>query len=45
MVEDVEFTSYYGRQIVKMPIWTSPDVPLYLFMGGAAGSSLILALG
>ncbi|MDK3257123.1 NrfD/PsrC family molybdoenzyme membrane anchor subunit [Blastococcus capsensis] len=43
MVEDVEFTSYYGRQIVKTPVWKSPDVPLYLFLGGAAGSSAILA--
>jgi len=43
MVDDVEFTSYYGRQIVKTPVWKSPDVPLYLFMGGAAGSSAILA--
>ncbi len=42
MVEDVEFTSYYGRQIVKTPVWKSPDVPLYLFLGGAAGSSAIL---
>src|SRR3954470_14934643 len=43
MVDDVEFTLYYGRQIVKTPIWKSPDVPLYLFLGGAAGSSAILA--
>ncbi|MGY1624167.1 NrfD/PsrC family molybdoenzyme membrane anchor subunit [Geodermatophilus sp. SYSU D00965] len=42
MVEEAEFTSYYGRQIVKTPIWKSPDVPLYLFLGGAAGSSSIL---
>ncbi|MGY2002803.1 NrfD/PsrC family molybdoenzyme membrane anchor subunit [Blastococcus sp. SYSU DS1024] len=42
MVDDVEFTSYYGRQIVKTPVWKTPDVPLYLFLGGAAGSSAIL---
>ena len=42
MVDDVEFTSYYGRQIVKSPVWKTPDVPLYLFLGGAAGSSSIL---
>lgn len=42
MVEDVEFTSYYGRPIIKPPVWKSPDVPLYLFLGGAAGSSAIL---
>ncbi len=42
MVEDAEFTSYYGRPIIKPPVWKSPDVPLYLFLGGAAGSSSIL---
>jgi DMSO reductase anchor subunit len=43
MVEEAEFTSYYGRPIIKPPVWKSPDVPLYLFLGGAAGSSSILA--
>ncbi len=42
MVDDVEFTSYYGRPIIKPPVWKTPDVPLYLFLGGAAGSSSIL---
>ena len=42
MVEDAEFTSYYGRPIIKAPVWKTPDVPLYLFLGGAAGSSAIL---
>src|SRR3712207_9477593 len=43
MVEEVQFTSYYGRPIIKAPVWKSPDVPLYLFLGGAAGTSSILA--
>ena len=38
MVEEAEFTSYYGRPIIKPPVWKTPDVPLYLFLGGAAGS-------
>jgi Polysulphide reductase, NrfD len=42
MVDDVEFTSYYGRPVIKAPVWKSPDVPLYLFLGGAAGTSAIL---
>jgi hypothetical protein len=42
MVDDAEFTSYYGRPIIKPPVWKTPDVPLYLFLGGAAGSSAIL---
>ena len=42
MVDDAEFTSYYGRPIIKAPVWKTPDVPLYLFLGGAAGTSAIL---
>jgi hypothetical protein len=45
MVPDVEFESYYGRNIVKAPPW-SHDIPAYLFLGGlAAGSGLIGAGG
>ena len=29
--------SYYGRGIVKEPVWT-PEIPMYLFTGGAAGA-------
>ncbi|MGY1683365.1 NrfD/PsrC family molybdoenzyme membrane anchor subunit [Geodermatophilus sp. SYSU D01176] len=43
MVEEAEFTSYYGRPIIKPPVWKTPDVPLYLFLGGAAGSSSVMA--
>ncbi|HLM07711.1 MAG TPA: NrfD/PsrC family molybdoenzyme membrane anchor subunit [Blastococcus sp.] len=42
MVEDAEFTSYYGRPIIKAPVWKSPDVPLYLFLGGASGTTAVL---
>jgi hypothetical protein len=46
MVGEAEFRSYYGRQIIKTPVWKTPEVPLYLFLGGAAGtSSVIGALG
>jgi formate-dependent nitrite reductase membrane component NrfD len=45
MVPDVEFESYYGRQILKTPTWKTPDVPLYLFLGGLAGGSAVLAEG
>ena len=34
---EAEFTSYYGRPILKAPVWKQPDVPLYLFLGGLAG--------
>jgi hypothetical protein len=35
--------SYYGRPVIKQPAWKSPDVPLYLFLGGLAGASSVLA--
>ena len=39
MVGRAEFTSYYGRPILKKPTWKTPEVPLYLFLGGAGGVS------
>lgn len=45
MVPEAEFESYYGRQIIKTPTWKTPDVPLYLFLGGMAGASAVLAEG
>ncbi|MDN6135354.1 MAG: polysulfide reductase NrfD [Brevibacterium sp.] len=44
MVEDVEFSSYYGRPIVKAPPW-GDEISLYLFLGGLAGGSSLLGLG
>lgn len=38
-VPPAEFRSYYGRPIIKAPVWKNPDVPLYLFLGGLAGTS------
>src|SRR4029077_3677046 len=31
MVPDAEFTSYYGRPVIKEPVWQAPDVAGYLF--------------
>ena len=45
MVPDVEFTSYYGKPVIKEPVWEVPDVPAYLFLGGLAGASSVLATG
>ncbi|GAA1977054.1 polysulfide reductase NrfD [Nocardioides panacihumi] len=45
MVPEPEFESYYGRPILKQPTWKTPDVPLYLFLGGLAGGSALLAEG
>src|SRR5713101_2209880 len=43
MVPQAEFESYYGRPVLKEPVWKSPDVPGYLFLGGLAGASSALA--
>ncbi|MBC8092454.1 MAG: polysulfide reductase, partial [Pseudonocardia sp.] len=43
MVPEAEFTSYYGRPIIKAPVWKVPDVPGYLYLGGMAGVSASLA--
>ncbi|MGH3191032.1 MAG: NrfD/PsrC family molybdoenzyme membrane anchor subunit [Streptosporangiaceae bacterium] len=45
MVPDAEFTSYYGRPVIKEPVWQAVDVPSYLFLGGLAGASSVLAAG
>lgn len=34
--------SYYGRPILKEPVW-KPEVPLYFFTGGLAGASSVLS--
>ena len=44
MVPDAEFTSYYGRPVVKASPWTA-DIPAYLFLGGLAGGSSLLGAG
>jgi DMSO reductase anchor subunit len=43
MVPAAEFTSYYGRPVLKEPVWAAPDIPGYLFLGGLAGASSVLA--
>ncbi len=44
MVPDVEFSSYYGHNVVKPPPW-GHEVAAYLFLGGLAGGSGLIALG
>ena len=44
MVPDVSFTSYYGRPVVKPSPWQS-NIPAYLFLGGLAAGSSLLAAG
>jgi formate-dependent nitrite reductase membrane component NrfD len=45
MVPEAEFSSYYGRPIVKEPTWAALDIAGYLFLGGLAGASSTLAAG
>ncbi|MFF7245938.1 NrfD/PsrC family molybdoenzyme membrane anchor subunit [Embleya sp. NPDC008237] len=45
MVPEVETTSYYGRPIVKAPVWAATDIAGYIFLGGLAGASSLLAAG
>jgi formate-dependent nitrite reductase membrane component NrfD len=38
-----QMDSYYGRPIVKEPVW-QPEIPFYFFFGGIAGASAVLHL-
>jgi formate-dependent nitrite reductase membrane component NrfD len=42
MVPEADFSSYYGRPVLKETVW-GPDIPAYLFLGGLAGCSSALA--
>ncbi|MFP5334759.1 MAG: nitrite reductase, partial [Actinomycetes bacterium] len=44
MVPEAEFSSYYGRPIVKPAPWEH-DIAAYLFSGGLAAGSSLLAAG
>lgn len=44
MVPDADFQSYYGRPVVKPAPWEH-DIAAYLFSGGLAGGSALLAAG
>jgi formate-dependent nitrite reductase membrane component NrfD len=44
VVPDAQFTSYYGRPVVKPAPWHW-DIPGYLFFGGLASGSSLLAVG
>jgi formate-dependent nitrite reductase membrane component NrfD len=44
MVPEAEFTSYYGRPVVKPAPWEK-DIAVYLFTGGVASGTSMLAAG
>jgi hypothetical protein len=37
--------SYYGKPIINPPVWEERDIAGYLFLGGLAGASSLLAAG
>jgi hypothetical protein len=43
-VPRAEFASYYGRPIIKPPVWHH-DIAAYLFTGGLAAASSMIAAG
>ena len=42
MVPHEKPRSYYGRPVIKAPVW-KPEIPWYLFLGGLTGASAALA--
>ncbi|MFE6281389.1 NrfD/PsrC family molybdoenzyme membrane anchor subunit [Streptomyces sp. NPDC057877] len=45
VVPDASFTSYHGSPILNSPTWQPLDIAGYLFCGGLAGASSLLAAG
>jgi hypothetical protein len=45
MVPQATFDSYYGKPILNAPVWKVRDIAGYLFTGGLAGGSSVLAAG
>ncbi|KOV93078.1 polysulfide reductase [Streptomyces sp. NRRL B-3648] len=45
MVPDAEFSSYYGKPVLHKPTWKPLDIAGYLYLGGLAGASSLLAAG
>jgi hypothetical protein len=44
MVPRASFTSYYGRPVLKPPVWKD-DIAYYFFLGGLAAGCSLLAAG
>lgn len=45
LVPDAKFESYYGKPVLNKPTWEARDIAGYLFLGGLAGGSSVLAAG
>jgi formate-dependent nitrite reductase membrane component NrfD len=44
-VEKATFRSYYDAPVINKPVWQAPDIAGYLFLGGLAGASSVIAAG
>ncbi|GGM16959.1 polysulfide reductase [Streptomyces fumigatiscleroticus] len=45
VVPEARFSSYYGRPVLNKPTWEPLDIAGYLYLGGLAGASSLLAAG
>ncbi|MFI7427657.1 NrfD/PsrC family molybdoenzyme membrane anchor subunit [Micromonospora sp. NPDC049836] len=45
VVPPADFRSYYGRAVVKPPVWKAHNIAGYFFLGGVAGGTALLAAG
>ncbi|MEV6316956.1 NrfD/PsrC family molybdoenzyme membrane anchor subunit [Streptomyces sp. NPDC051776] len=45
MVPRADFTTYYGRPVIKEPAWRARDIAGYFFLGGLAGAGSVMAAG
>ena len=45
LVPEAEFSSYYGKPVLNKPTWKALDIAGYLYLGGLAGASSLLAAG
>ncbi|MFB8776637.1 NrfD/PsrC family molybdoenzyme membrane anchor subunit [Streptomyces broussonetiae] len=45
VVPEATFASYYGTPVLNRPTWKALDIAGYLFLGGLAGASSLLAAG
>ncbi|MFF3905670.1 NrfD/PsrC family molybdoenzyme membrane anchor subunit [Streptomyces sp. NPDC001848] len=45
MVPEARFSSYYGKPILNKPVWKPLDIAGYLYLGGLAGASSLIAAG
>ena len=44
VVPEAEFRTYYGRPVLKPPVWRH-EIPAYLFTGGLAAGAAVVAAG